>query len=78
MTFPVSSTSTQIAPRSRFPVPEFEPLMDAIEAAALLRMHPETLKRLRSGKPPVETNCRRDSERWNRNGENLRGRMDAL
>jgi len=26
-------------------VPEFEPLLDSEEAAALLRLHPETLKR---------------------------------
>jgi len=45
MTFPLSSRSTQISTRSRFPVIEFEPLLDAIEAAALLRMHPNTLKK---------------------------------
>ena len=45
MTFPLSSRSTQIAAQSRFPVIEFEPLLDAIEAAALLRMHPKTLKK---------------------------------
>ena len=45
MTFPVSSRSTQIGRESRFPVIEFEPLLDAIEAAALLRMHPTTLKK---------------------------------
>jgi len=31
MTFPLSSRSTQIAAQSRFPVIEFEPLLDAIE-----------------------------------------------
>lgn len=45
MTFPLSSRSTQIAVQNRFPIIEFEPLLDAIEAAALLRMHPNTLKR---------------------------------
>lgn len=45
MTLHISSRSTQISGPSRFPVIEFEPLLDAIEAAALLRMHPNTLKR---------------------------------
>ncbi len=45
MTFPFSSRSSQIPAQSRFPVVEFEPLLDAIEAAALLRMHPNTLKK---------------------------------
>ncbi len=45
MTFPISSRSTQISVQRRFPVIEFEPLLDAIEAAALLRMHPNTLKK---------------------------------
>ena len=45
MTFPPSSRSTQISTRSRSPVIEFEPLLDAIEAASLLRMHPNTLKK---------------------------------
>ena len=44
MTFPLSSRSTQILGSSRLPVIEFEPLLDAIEAAALLRMHPNTLR----------------------------------
>lgn len=45
MTFPLTSRSTQISAQTRFPVIEFEPLLDAIEAAALLRMHPKTLKK---------------------------------
>jgi excisionase family DNA binding protein len=45
MTFPLSSRSTQVPAQNRFPVIEFEPLLDAIEAAALLRMHPTTLKK---------------------------------
>jgi excisionase family DNA binding protein len=44
MTFPLLSRSTQISGPSRFPVSEFEPLLDAIEAAALLRIHPNTLR----------------------------------
>jgi excisionase family DNA binding protein len=45
MTFPLSSRSAQISSPSSFPVMDFEPFLDAIEAAALLRMHPNTLKR---------------------------------
>ena len=45
MALPLSSRSTQIGIQKRFPVIEFEPLLDAIEAAALLRMHPKTLKK---------------------------------
>ena len=30
----------------RFPVTEFEPLLDSTEAAALLRIHPKTLKKM--------------------------------
>jgi excisionase family DNA binding protein len=44
MTFPLSSRPTQISDPSRFPVIEFEPLLDATEAAILLRMHPNTLR----------------------------------
>ena len=44
MTFPLSSRSTQISGPSRFPVIDFEPLLNATEAAALLRMHPNTLR----------------------------------
>jgi excisionase family DNA binding protein len=53
MTFHVPTRSTQITAQSRFPVIEFEPLLDAIEAAALLRMHPKTLqKKARLGEIP--------------------------
>jgi hypothetical protein len=45
MAFAPPSRSTQISAQSPFPVIEFEPLLDAIEAAALLRMHPTTLKK---------------------------------
>ncbi len=44
MTFPLSSRITQISNPSRSTVIEFEPLLDATEAAALLRMHPNTLR----------------------------------
>ena len=37
MALPLSSRSAQIGFQKRFPVIEFEPLLDAIEAAALLR-----------------------------------------
>jgi excisionase family DNA binding protein len=53
MTFPLSSRTTQIPGPSRFPVIDFEPLLDATEAAALLRMHPNTLRmRARLGEIP--------------------------
>jgi hypothetical protein len=45
MPFPISSRSTQITAQNRFPVIEFESLLDSVEAAALLRMHPNTLKK---------------------------------
>jgi hypothetical protein len=58
MTFPISSRSTQFSAQSRFPVIEFEPLLDAIEAAALLRMHPNTLKKkARLGEIPAATSA---------------------
>ena len=41
MALPLPSRSTQIGIQKRFPVIEFEPLLDAIEAASLLRMHPK-------------------------------------
>ena len=44
MTLSLSSRTPQISGPSRFPVNEFEPLLDATEAAALLRMHPNTLR----------------------------------
>jgi excisionase family DNA binding protein len=50
MTYPLSSRSTQDSAPNHFPLTEFEPLLDAIEAAALLRMHPKSLKKkARSG-----------------------------
>ena len=44
MTFPLSSRTIQISVPSRSPAIDFEPLLDAVEAAALLRMHPNTLR----------------------------------
>jgi excisionase family DNA binding protein len=44
MTFSLLSRPTQISGPSRLPDIDFEPLLDAIEAAALLRMHPNTLR----------------------------------
>jgi excisionase family DNA binding protein len=44
MTFPLSSRSTQFSGSSRPAAIGFEPLLDAVEAAALLRMHPNTLR----------------------------------
>jgi hypothetical protein len=45
MTLSLLSLSTRTAAQGRLPVIEFEPLLDAIEASALLRMHPKTLKK---------------------------------
>ena len=45
MALPFSTRSAQIGIQKRFPVIEFEPHLDAIEAASLLRMHPKTLKK---------------------------------
>ena len=44
MTFSLLSRSSQISNPSRSTVVEFEPLLDATEAAGLLRMHPNTLR----------------------------------
>ena len=44
MTFPLSSRSGQISSPNLSPTIEFEPLLDAVEAATLLRMHPNTLR----------------------------------
>jgi excisionase family DNA binding protein len=38
--------STHENNRSRFEAVDFEPLLDSIEAAALLRIHPGTLKKM--------------------------------
>jgi excisionase family DNA binding protein len=53
MTYPFPSHSTLTATQPRFPVTEFEPLLDSVEAAALLRIHPKTLqKKARHGVIP--------------------------
>jgi excisionase family DNA binding protein len=44
MTFPLSYRVTQVSHPGPSPVIKFEPLLDAIEAATLLRMHPNTLR----------------------------------
>jgi len=44
MTFPLSSRSNQVSGPSRSLAIDFEPLLDAVEAATLLRMHPNTLR----------------------------------
>jgi excisionase family DNA binding protein len=46
MTYPFSSRSTQASTQPRFPVTEFEPLLDSVEAPALLRIHPKTLQKM--------------------------------
>lgn len=40
----LSQVSKDSANLVQFPVTEFEPLLDSTEAAALLRIHPKTLK----------------------------------
>ena len=53
MTYPFPSRSTQVPTQPSFPVTEFEPLLDSVEAAALLRIHPKTLqKKARHGVIP--------------------------
>jgi hypothetical protein len=46
MTYPFPSRSIQVSTQPRFPVTEFEPLLDSVEAAALLRIHPKTLQKM--------------------------------
>ena len=46
MARPFPHTTKDPATLVRFPVTEFEPLLDSTEAAALLRIHPKTLKRM--------------------------------
>ena len=46
MTYPFRPRSTQLPTQARFPVIEFEPLLDSVEAAALLRIHPKTLQKM--------------------------------
>jgi hypothetical protein len=46
MTYPFTPRPTQVSIQPRFPVTEFEPLLDSVEAAALLRIHPKTLQQM--------------------------------
>ena len=46
MTYTFRSRATQVPTQPRFPVTEFEPLLDSVEAAALLRIHPKTLQKM--------------------------------
>jgi excisionase family DNA binding protein len=46
MPFPFPQLSNQRSYSPRIPLTEFEPLLDAVEAAALLRIHPNTLKKM--------------------------------
>ena len=46
MTYPFPSRSAQASTQPRFLVTEFEPLLDSVEAAALLRIHPKTLQKM--------------------------------
>ena len=46
MTYTFPSRISQGTAQPRFPIPEFEPLLDSVEAAALLRIHPKTLQKM--------------------------------
>ena len=46
MTHPFTPRPTQVSAQTRFAVTEFEPLLDSVEAAALLRIHPKTLQKM--------------------------------
>ena len=46
MTYTFRSRPTQVPAQPRFPVTEFEPLLDSVEAAALIRIHPKTLQKI--------------------------------
>ena len=46
MTYTFPSRTSQVPAQPRFPVTEFEPLLDSVEAAALLRIHPKTLQKM--------------------------------
>jgi excisionase family DNA binding protein len=61
MALPFPPLSNQRNNQPRIPLTEFEPLLDAVEAAALLRIHPNTLKKMaRLG----EIDARRVGRRW--------------
>lgn len=46
MTYTFPSRSAHVHTQVRIPATEFEPLLDSVEAAALLRIHPKTLQKL--------------------------------
>ena len=46
MTYTFPSRLTQVPGQPRFPIIEFEPLLDSVEAAALLGIHPKTLQKM--------------------------------
>ena len=61
MPLPFPPLSNQRGNPPQIPLTEFEPLLDSIEAAALLRIHPNTLKKMaRRG----EIDARRVGRRW--------------
>ena len=46
MAYPFPPRFNQLPNQARFTVTEFEPLLDSVEAAALLRIHPKTLQKM--------------------------------
>jgi excisionase family DNA binding protein len=46
MSYPFPPRSNQLTNQIRFTATDFEPLLDSIEAAALLRIHPKTLQKM--------------------------------
>jgi excisionase family DNA binding protein len=46
MALPFPQLSNQRSSPSRIALTDFEPLLDSVEAAALLRIHPNTLKKM--------------------------------
>jgi excisionase family DNA binding protein len=46
MTYPFPPRSNLLTNQIRFNATDFEPLLDSIEAAALLRIHPKTLQKM--------------------------------
>ena len=46
MSYPFPPRSNQLTNQIRFNATDFEPLLDSIEAAALLRIHPKTLQKM--------------------------------
>jgi excisionase family DNA binding protein len=46
MSYPFPPRSNRLTSQIRFYATDFEPLLDSIEAAALLRIHPKTLQKM--------------------------------